>query len=118
MSCGVGHNRSSDLVLLHLWCRLAAAAPKKKKKNPQRNKSKKHKQNTTPRYVIFKPYKIKDLKKNPERKRGNNTFLPYLQGSKGKNYILLLLVNHVNKKRVGKILSIDRKDPTIYNSVL
>ena len=27
MSCGVGHRRGSDLVLLWLWCRLAATAP-------------------------------------------------------------------------------------------
>ena len=27
MSCGVGHRHGSDLVLLWLWCRLAAAAP-------------------------------------------------------------------------------------------
>ena len=27
MSCGVGHRRSLDLVLLWLWCRLAAKAP-------------------------------------------------------------------------------------------
>ena len=27
MSCGVGHIHSSDLVLLWLWCRLAAVAP-------------------------------------------------------------------------------------------
>ena len=27
MSCGVGHRRGSDLVLLWLWCRLAAEAP-------------------------------------------------------------------------------------------
>ena len=27
MSCGVGHRRSSDLVLLWLWCRPAAATP-------------------------------------------------------------------------------------------
>ena len=27
MSCGVGHRRGSDLVLLWLWCRLAAVAP-------------------------------------------------------------------------------------------
>ena len=26
MSCGVGHRHSSDLVLLWLWCRLAATA--------------------------------------------------------------------------------------------
>ena len=26
MSCGVGHRRGSDLVLLWLWCRLAAVA--------------------------------------------------------------------------------------------
>ena len=26
MSCDVGHRRGSDLVLLWLWCRLAAAA--------------------------------------------------------------------------------------------
>ena len=26
VSCGVGHRRSLDLVLLWLWCRLAAAA--------------------------------------------------------------------------------------------
>ena len=26
MSCGVGHRRGSDLALLWLWCRLAAAA--------------------------------------------------------------------------------------------
>ena len=27
MSCGVGHRRGSGLVLLWLWCRLAAVAP-------------------------------------------------------------------------------------------
>ena len=27
MSCGVGHRCGSDLVLLWLWCRLAAVAP-------------------------------------------------------------------------------------------
>ena len=27
MSCGVGHRRSSDPVLLWLWCRPAATAP-------------------------------------------------------------------------------------------
>ena len=27
MSCGVGHRRNSDTVLLQLWCRLAAVAP-------------------------------------------------------------------------------------------
>ena len=27
MSCGVGHRRGSDPVLLWLWCRTAAAAP-------------------------------------------------------------------------------------------
>ena len=27
MSCGVGHRRGLDLVLLWLWCRLAAVAP-------------------------------------------------------------------------------------------
>ena len=27
MSCGVGRRRGSDLALLWLWCRLAAAAP-------------------------------------------------------------------------------------------
>ena len=27
MSCGVGHRHGSDLVLLWLWCRLAAVAP-------------------------------------------------------------------------------------------
>ena len=27
MSCGVGCRRGSDLVLLWLWCRLAATAP-------------------------------------------------------------------------------------------
>ena len=27
MSCDVGHRRGSDLVLLWLWCRLAAATP-------------------------------------------------------------------------------------------
>ena len=27
MSCGVGHRRSLDLVLLWLWCRLAAVVP-------------------------------------------------------------------------------------------
>ena len=27
MSCGVGRRHSSDLVLLRLWCRLAAVAP-------------------------------------------------------------------------------------------
>ena len=27
MSCGVGHRRGSDRVLLWLWCRLAAATP-------------------------------------------------------------------------------------------
>ena len=27
MSCGVGHRHSSDLSLLWLWCRPAAAAP-------------------------------------------------------------------------------------------
>ena len=27
MSCGVGHRRSSDPMLLWLWCRLAATAP-------------------------------------------------------------------------------------------
>ena len=26
MSCGVGHRHGSDLVLLWLWCRLAATA--------------------------------------------------------------------------------------------
>ena len=26
MCCGVGHRRGSDLVLLGLWCRLAAVA--------------------------------------------------------------------------------------------
>ena len=26
MSCGVGHRRSSDLALLHLWCRPVATA--------------------------------------------------------------------------------------------
>jgi len=26
MNCGVGHRRGSDLALLWLWCRLAAAA--------------------------------------------------------------------------------------------
>ena len=26
MSCGVGHRRGSDLVLLRLWCRPAATA--------------------------------------------------------------------------------------------
>ena len=27
MSCGVGHRRSPDLMLLWLWCRPAAVAP-------------------------------------------------------------------------------------------
>ena len=27
MSCGVGHGRGSDLMLLWLWCRPAAVAP-------------------------------------------------------------------------------------------
>ena len=27
MSCGVGHRQGLDLVLLWLWCRLAATAP-------------------------------------------------------------------------------------------
>ena len=27
MSCGVGHRHGSDLLLLWLWCRLAAVAP-------------------------------------------------------------------------------------------
>ena len=27
VSCGVGHTRDSDSVLLWLWCRLAAVAP-------------------------------------------------------------------------------------------
>ena len=27
MSCGVGHRRGPDPVLLWLWCRLAAVAP-------------------------------------------------------------------------------------------
>ena len=27
MSCGVGHRRGLDPMLLWLWCRLAAAAP-------------------------------------------------------------------------------------------
>ena len=27
VSCGVGHRRGSDLVLLWLWCRPAAEAP-------------------------------------------------------------------------------------------
>ena len=27
MSCGVGHRGGSDLALLWLWCRLAAAVP-------------------------------------------------------------------------------------------
>jgi len=27
MNCGVGHGSGSDLALLWLWCRLAAAAP-------------------------------------------------------------------------------------------
>ena len=27
MSCGVGHRRGLDLVLLWLWCRLTATAP-------------------------------------------------------------------------------------------
>ena len=27
MNCGVGHRHSSDLALLWLWCRSAAAAP-------------------------------------------------------------------------------------------
>ena len=27
VSCGVGHRRNSDLMLLWLWCRLVAAVP-------------------------------------------------------------------------------------------
>ena len=27
MSCGIGRRRGSDLVLLWMWCKLAAAAP-------------------------------------------------------------------------------------------
>ena len=56
MSCGVGHRRSSDLALLWLWCRPAAAtpiqplawappyaaglAPKKKEKKKKKKKEK------------------------------------------------------------------------------
>ena len=58
MSCGVGHRRGSDLVLLWLWCRPVATAPiqltsletsichecsPKKTKRPKKKKKKKEK---------------------------------------------------------------------------
>ena len=66
MSCGVGHRRGSDLALLWLWRRPAAAAPigplawelpyaagmalkrqKKKKKRKERQREKKKKEERT-----------------------------------------------------------------------
>ena len=60
MNCGIGHRCSLDLVLLWLWCRLAAVAPVqplawellyatpvalKKQKNPQKQKQKTNQKN-------------------------------------------------------------------------
>ena len=51
---------------------------------------------TTPREIIFKPQKIKDKKKNPEKKPEEKNSLPK---NKDKNHMRLLR-NHVSKKRV------------------
>ena len=76
MSCGIGCRCGSDLALLWLWCRLAAAAPirplaceppyatgaalkkktkdKKKKKPNQSNKKTKQKLNKTNKKILIK----------------------------------------------------------------
>ena len=71
MSCGVGHRLSSDLALLWLWPRPAAAAPiwplaweppyamgvALKKKNKKLKGKKKGRKETSPNYLILSGHK-------------------------------------------------------------